>query len=60
MDAMIASLVGHLRVPVNEAQALYRALAAPGVYRELVEESGWSADKFEEWMAGTLAGQLLG
>ncbi|MBO2453384.1 TetR family transcriptional regulator [Actinomadura barringtoniae] len=60
MDAMIASLEGHLRVPVDEAQALYRALAAPGVYRELVDESGWGVDKFERWVADTLAAQLLG
>ena len=31
MDAMIASLDGHLAVPVPQAQAMYRALAAPGV-----------------------------
>jgi AcrR family transcriptional regulator len=59
MDAMIASLEGHLRVPVPEAQALYRALAAPGVYRELVEDSGWGADKFERWLSDTLTRQLL-
>ena len=33
MDAMIASLDGHLRVPVRTSQAVYRALAAPGVYQ---------------------------
>lgn len=57
---MIASLEGDLRVPLDEAQALYRALAAPGVYRELVEDSGWSVDRFEQWVADTLAAQLLG
>ena len=30
MDAIIASLEGHLAVPVPRAQAMYRALAAPG------------------------------
>jgi AcrR family transcriptional regulator len=59
MDAMIASLEGHLRVPVAEAQAVYRALAAPGVYRELVEESGWSPDAFERWVGDTLERQLM-
>ena len=54
MDAMIASLDGHLRVPVREVQAVYRALAAPGVYRELVEESGWTADEYERWVGDTL------
>lgn len=54
MDAMIASLDGHLRAPVHEVQAVYRALAAPGVYRELVEESGWALDEFERWVGDTL------
>ena len=51
---MIASLEGHLVIPVPEAQAMYRALAAPGVYRELVEESGWSPEDFERWVGDTL------
>jgi AcrR family transcriptional regulator len=54
MDAMIASLEGHLRAPVHEVQAVYRALAAPGVYRELVEESGWTPDAFERWAGDAL------
>ena len=60
MDAMIASLESQLRVPLREAQAVYRALAAPGVYRELVEESGWTADEFERWVSDALERQLLG
>ena len=59
MDAMIASLEGHLVIPVPEAQAMYRALAAPGVYRELVEESGWSPEDFERWVGDTLQRNLL-
>ena len=59
MDAMIASLDGHLQLPVRDAQAIYRALAAPGVYRELVEESGWTPDEFERWVGDALARQLL-
>jgi AcrR family transcriptional regulator len=54
MDAMIASLDGHLRAPVREVQAVYRALAAPGVYRELVEESDWTPDDYERWVGDTL------
>jgi AcrR family transcriptional regulator len=54
MDAMIASLEGHLRAPVSQVQAVYRALAAPGVYRELVEEAGWTPDQFERWVGDTL------
>lgn len=59
MDAMIASLEGHLRVPVEAAQAVYRALAAPGVYRELVEESGWKPAEFERWVGDALERDLL-
>lgn len=54
MDAMIASLEGHLRAPVSQVQAVYRALAAPGVYRELVVESGWAPEAFERWVGDTL------
>jgi AcrR family transcriptional regulator len=54
MDAMIASLDGHLRAPVHQVQAVYRALAAPGVYRELVEEAGWTPDEFERWVGDSL------
>jgi hypothetical protein len=57
MDAMIASLDGELAVPL--AQAVYRALAAPGVYQELVDESGWSPAEFEQWVADSLRRQLL-
>lgn len=59
MDAMIASLGEHLRVPVTDAQATFRAFAASGVYRELVADHGWSPDRFEEWLADTLQAQLL-
>jgi AcrR family transcriptional regulator len=59
MDAMIASLGEHLRVPLPEAQAVYRALAAPGVYRELVDESGWAPERFERWVADALHRHLL-
>jgi AcrR family transcriptional regulator len=60
MDAMIGSLKGHLTVPMREAQAVYRALAAPGVYRELVENSGWTGDQFEDWIGEALHRHLLG
>jgi AcrR family transcriptional regulator len=60
MDAMIASLDGHLHAPVRQVQAVYRALAAPGVYRELVEESGWTPDQFERWVGDTLERYAMG
>jgi AcrR family transcriptional regulator len=59
MDAIIASLDGELNIPTTQAQAIYRALAAPGVYGEFVAESSWTPDAFEEWVAQTLTRQLL-
>ncbi|HEY9336691.1 MAG TPA: TetR/AcrR family transcriptional regulator [Kribbella sp.] len=59
MDAMIASLEDVLRVPLTQAQAVYRALAAPGVYQELVDESGWTPAEFETFVADSLQRQLL-
>ena len=60
MDAMIASLEDHLAVPLPEAQAVYRALAASGVYRELVYESGWTPQQFQRWLADALHRHLFG
>ena len=60
MDAMIASLGDHLVAPVEQAQAVYRALAAPGVYRELVVETGWTPQAFEDWLLRTLRAHVLG
>ena len=59
MDRFIRSLKSELIVPVDEAQALYRALAAPGVYRELVERAGWDRDRFVGWLDDTLARHIL-
>lgn len=59
MDAIIASMEQYLSIPLKQAQAVYRALAAPGVYRELVDESGWSEDEFEQWVTDSLQRQLL-
>lgn len=60
MDALIASLGDALVVPAADAQAVFRAYAAAGVYGELVAASGWSPARFEAWLAGTLEGHLLG
>ncbi|MFF1823166.1 TetR/AcrR family transcriptional regulator [Kribbella sp. NPDC058245] len=59
MDAIIESLKAELRIPLKQAQAVYRALAAPGVYQELVDESGWTPAEFEHFVADSLARQLL-
>jgi len=58
MDSLIASVETHLTVPLADAQAIYRAFAAEGVYGELVVESGWSPAQFEQWLADTLVAQL--
>lgn len=60
MDRFIASLAPALIVPQAEASAMFRALAAPGVYRELVGRGGWTEKRFARWMAETLARHALG
>lgn len=59
MDQMMASLGDDLTVPLAEAQALFRGLAAPALYRELVVVAGWSPQRLGDWIAGTLARHLL-
>ena len=59
MNGFIRSLKSELAVPVPEAQAVYRALAAPGVYRELVEKAGWDRDRLVDWLDDTLARHIL-
>jgi len=39
---------------VAQVQAMFRALAAPGVYRELVDESGWTPEQFADWVGDAL------
>jgi AcrR family transcriptional regulator len=59
MDSLIASVAPILAVPVAEAQSVFRAMAATGVYQELVVSSGWPPDRFERWLHGVLTSQLL-
>jgi AcrR family transcriptional regulator len=60
MDSLITSVKSDLAIPVKDAQSIFRALAATGVYGELVLASGWSVDRFEFWVASTLSTQLFG
>jgi hypothetical protein len=46
--------------PRRRELAARPALAAPGVYRELVEESGWSPDQFERWVGDALERHAMG
>jgi AcrR family transcriptional regulator len=59
MDAIIASMESDLVIPLEQAQAVYRALAAPGVYQELVDESDWTEAEFQQWVTDSLQRQLL-
>ena len=59
-NLIVASLGDRLVLPLGAAQAIYRALAATGVYQELVVESGWGIDQYERWVADQLSVQLLG
>jgi AcrR family transcriptional regulator len=60
MDGLIASVEPELALPLADAQAVFRAYAAPGFYGELVVESGWSVERFSELLADTLVARLLG
>lgn len=59
MDELIASVASELVAPLARAQAIFRAFAATGVYNELVIESGWTPEQFENWLADTLMLQLF-
>ena len=43
----------------TDAADVIHALASPELYRLLVIERGWSSEKYERWLAETLASQLL-
>ena len=43
----------------GRAAAILLALCQPAVYRELVEESGWSPAEYEAWLSEALKEQLL-
>ena len=61
MNRFVGEMKDALRsdLDAGRAAAILLALAQPGVYRELVEESGWSPDEYEAWLAETLKEQLL-
>ena len=53
---------GKLRVGLDYTMArdIFWALTGRDLYRMLVRERGWSADKYEHWLANTLVGSLVG
>ena len=62
MAHFVASLQAVLRPGLDSERAgdLFDALTVPEIYRDLVDRSGWPADEYEQWLAETLAWQLLG
>jgi hypothetical protein len=58
----IATLEPHLapRISPRTATDMLWAFSNEELYRELVVERGWSADRFEQWLASILRAQLLG
>ena len=55
----LSSIADRLRVDVDVAVDVYLALVLPEVYRTLVVERGWSAQRYEVWLGDSLVGQLL-
>lgn len=56
MDQMLVG-VGDVS---DRVQAIFRAHAAPGVYRELVAQSGWTAAEFADFVATALERAAFG
>ena len=52
---------GALRPELSERDAadIIHALMSPEVYRLLVGDRGWDPERYEQWLKGTLIGQLL-
>jgi AcrR family transcriptional regulator len=61
LDRVVEGMDGALRPGLDPARAaaVLRALCRAEVFRELVEESGWSPDGYEAWLFETLKEQLL-
>ena len=61
LDRVVEGMEATLRPDLDAARAaaILRALCRAELYRELVEESGWSPDEYEAWLLETLKEQLL-
>jgi AcrR family transcriptional regulator len=57
----IHGLRADLAPGIDEATAsdLLWCFANEEIYRELVQERGWSADRYQQWLAATLVAQLI-
>ncbi len=58
IDSMASSLAPGMSA--RTATDLLWTFSNEELYRELVVERGWSADRFQQWLATTLRDQLLG
>jgi AcrR family transcriptional regulator len=61
LDRVVEGMEAALRPGLDAARAaaVLRALCHAEVYRELVEDSGWSPEEYEAWLSQTLKEQLL-
>ena len=59
--ASVLAQAGALRPGLSERDAadIIHALMSPEVYRLLVGDRGWSPERYEQWLSGTLIDQLL-
>jgi AcrR family transcriptional regulator len=57
----VEAIAAHLApgVSIDDGVTIYLTLVLPEVYRTLVMERGWSADRYENWLADALTTQLL-
>jgi AcrR family transcriptional regulator len=56
---MLIARHGRLRTTLEEATDIYWGLASPELYGLLVRARQWSPDRYESWLADTLAKLLL-
>jgi len=61
LSKVVSGMAGQIvrGLDVETACAVVRGLSAAEVYNELVDGCGWSADRYEEWLAGLLVRELL-
>ena len=57
----IEAIAAHLApgVSIDDGVDVYITLVLPEVYRTLVIERGWTADRYENWLVEALTAQLL-
>ena len=58
----IEAIAPHLApgMTVDEGLDIYITLVLPEIYHSLVRQRGWSAERYESWLADSLVQQLLG